>query len=175
MLKRGEKNVRAKRTLDEGGKLRKSRERVAAILEGTTMKRAKGSLRVLRRWCRPSEHECSVCHSTLGQAMTLLQRTVVTLSAVIKLIHAGYRCPGRACPGRGRVYRSTEADALALPRLTSGLDVVVLVGQLRLGKHLANHLLVQVQHPGNPGNLMALMGQTNTERDLLLSGWSLRS
>jgi hypothetical protein len=67
--------------------------------------------------------------------MTLSRRTVVTLQAVIKLLHAGYRCPDQACPGRHRVYRSAEADALALPGFTEGLDVVVLIGQLHLGKH----------------------------------------
>jgi hypothetical protein len=33
------------------------------------------------------------------------------------------------------MYRSVEADALALPGFTYGLDIVVLVGQLHLGKH----------------------------------------
>jgi hypothetical protein len=67
--------------------------------------------------------------------MTLSRRTVVTLSTVVKLIHAGYRCPDLSCPGRSRIYRSAEADALALPGFTYGLDIVVLVGQLHLGKH----------------------------------------
>ena len=66
--------------------------------------------------------------------MTLTRRTVITLSAVIRLIHAGYRCPERECPGYQRTYRSPAADALALPGFTFGLDVVLLVGQLRLGK-----------------------------------------
>jgi hypothetical protein len=67
--------------------------------------------------------------------MTLSRRTVVTLQAVIKLIHAGYRCPDLSCPGRNRTYRSAEADALALPGFTYGLDIVALVGHLHLGKH----------------------------------------
>jgi len=54
---------------------------------------------------------------------------------VIKLIHAGYRCPDRQCPGFQRTYRSAAADALALPGFTYGLDIVLLVGQLHLGKH----------------------------------------
>lgn len=99
------------------------------------MKRAKSYSSVQRRWYRPVEHECAVCHCTLRQAMTLSRRTVVTLQAVIKLIHAGYRCPDPQCLGRSRVYRSAEADALALPGFTYGLDIVVLVGQLHLGKH----------------------------------------
>jgi hypothetical protein len=34
-----------------------------------------------------------------------------------------------------RSYRSAAADALALPGFTFGLDIVMLVGQLRLGQH----------------------------------------
>ena len=99
------------------------------------MKRAKRYPTTIRRWYRPAEHECAVCHRRLRQAMTLSRRTVVTLQAVIKLIHAGYRCPDPQCRGRSRIYRSVEADALALPGFTYGLDIVVLVGQLHLGKH----------------------------------------
>jgi hypothetical protein len=67
--------------------------------------------------------------------MTLSKRTVITLSGVIKLNHAGYRCPDPQCAGHQRTYRSAAADALALPGFTFGLDIVVLVGRLHLGKH----------------------------------------
>jgi hypothetical protein len=67
--------------------------------------------------------------------MTLTRRTVITLEAVIKLIHAGYRCPDPQCEGHRRTYRSVQADALALPGMTYGLDVVLLVGRLRLREH----------------------------------------
>ena len=67
--------------------------------------------------------------------MTLTRRTVITLDGVIKLNHAGYRCPDVDCPGHQRTYRSPEADALALPYFTFGLDIVLLVGRLHLGKH----------------------------------------
>jgi hypothetical protein len=90
---------------------------------------------VIRRWYRPIEHECPECHRTLHEAMTLTRRTVITLNGVIKLNHAGYRCPDVDCPGHQRTYRSPEADALALPYFTFGLDVVLLVGRLHLGKH----------------------------------------
>ncbi len=90
---------------------------------------------VIRRWYRPLEHECPECHRTLHEAMTLTRRTVITLKGVIKLNHAGYRCPDVDCPGHQRTYRSPEADALALPYFTFGLDVVLLVGRLHLGKH----------------------------------------
>ncbi len=94
------------------------------------MKRARSYPNVLRRWYRPVEHECPECHRTLRQAMTLSKRTVITLAGVIRLIHAGYRCPDGQCPGHQRTYRSPAADALALPGFTYGLDIVLLVGRL---------------------------------------------
>src|SRR5260221_3982065 len=99
------------------------------------MKRRRTYASVTRRWYRPTEHECPVCHRTLQQAMTLTRRTVIRLDGVIRLIHAGYRCPDAQCPGHQRTYRSPAADALALPGFTYGLDIVLLVGRLRLGKH----------------------------------------
>jgi hypothetical protein len=99
------------------------------------MKPARSYPQVLKRWYRPAEHECPACHRTLREAMTLTRRTVITLQAVIKLTHAGYRCPDAQCPGHQRIYRSSEADALALPHMTYGLDVILLVGRLRLSEH----------------------------------------
>jgi hypothetical protein len=99
------------------------------------MKRARSYTNVLRHWYRPVEHECPDCHRKLRQAMTLSKRTVITLGGVIRLIHAGYRCPDGQCRGCQRTYRSPAADALALPGFTYGLDIVLLVGRLHLGKH----------------------------------------
>jgi hypothetical protein len=99
------------------------------------MKRSRNYPNVLRRWYRPVEHECSDCHRTLREVKTLSKRTVVTLAGVIKVTHAGYRCPDAHCPGSQRTYRSAAADALALPGFTYGLDIVLLVGRLRLEKH----------------------------------------
>ena len=99
------------------------------------MKRSRTYPQVSRRWYRPGEHECLVCQRTLRQALTLTRRTVITLEGVVRLIHAGYRCPDSQCEGHRRTYRSVQADALALPGMTYGLDVVLLVGRLRLGEH----------------------------------------
>src|SRR3989440_8817965 len=99
------------------------------------MKRCRTYPQVSRHWYRPIEHQCPVCQRTLRQAMTLTRRTVITLEGVIKLIHAGYRCPDRQCAGYQRTYRSVEADALALPGMTYGLDIVLLVGRLHLWQH----------------------------------------
>src|SRR5947209_1359435 len=99
------------------------------------MNHARSYPQVIRRWYRPLEQECPQCHRRLREAMTLTRRTVITLEGVIKLTHAGYRCPDVDCPGHQRTYRSPAADALALPHFTFGLDIVLLVGRLHLGKH----------------------------------------
>jgi len=99
------------------------------------MRHARRYANVIRRWYRPVEHECLECHRTLREAVAVSRRTVITLQAVIKLNHAGYRCPDPQCVGHQRTYRSVEADALALPHFTYGLDIVLLVGRLRLRDH----------------------------------------
>src|SRR6266516_4351323 len=91
--------------------------------------------KVIRRWYRPLEHTCPQCHRTLREAVAVSRRTVITLDGIIKLNHAGYRCPDVQCPGHQRTYRSPVADALALPYFTFGLDIVLLVGRLRLLEH----------------------------------------
>jgi hypothetical protein len=99
------------------------------------MKAARKFTQVRRRFYRPECYHCPVCQKRLRRAVTLSERTVVTLKEVIKLVHAGYRCPDPACAGHQRTYRSAQADALALPWFTYGVDVVLLVGQLRLQNH----------------------------------------
>jgi hypothetical protein len=78
---------------------------------------------------------CPACQNRLRRAVTLSERTVITLQGVIKVIHAGYRCPNSECAAHSRTYRSIQADRLALIGFTFGLDIVLLVGQLRLGLH----------------------------------------
>ncbi len=99
------------------------------------MKPAKQFAQVSRRFYRPEQRDCPICQKRLRRAVTLSERTVITLEEVIKLVHAGYRCPDSDCAGSQRTYRSREADALALPWFTYGLDIVLLVGRLRLQEH----------------------------------------
>lgn len=99
------------------------------------MKPAKKFAHVQRRFYRPEAFHCQDCQKRLQRAVTLSERTVITLEGVIKLVHAGYRCPDPNCQGHRRTYRSVQADALALPWFTYGLDVVLLVGRLRLSEH----------------------------------------
>ncbi len=99
------------------------------------MKPARKFAHVSRRFYRPEQYHCAECQRGLRRAVTLSERTVVTLEGVIKLVHAGYRCPDPQCAGHHRTYRSARADALALPWFTYGMDIVLLVGRLRLREH----------------------------------------
>jgi hypothetical protein len=99
------------------------------------MKKAKIYAEVTRRFYRPELYYCPECQRHLRRTSTLSQRKVVTLKGVIKVTHAGYRCPNPDCEARGRTYRSAAADALALPSFTFGLDVIILAGRFHFGKH----------------------------------------
>ena len=83
----------------------------------------------------PEQKSCLSCGTRLKRYATLSQRTVITLSGPMRVVHCGYRCPNLGCSSPERVYRSAQADALALPGFTFGLDIVVLVGRLKLGSH----------------------------------------
>jgi hypothetical protein len=99
------------------------------------MKKARKLPAVNRRFYRPEQSVCSQCQRRLRRAVTLSERTIITLQGVIKVIPAGYRCPNPECVARSRTYRSAQADQLALVGFTFGLDLVLLIGQLRLGSH----------------------------------------
>jgi hypothetical protein len=99
------------------------------------MSPAKTYEKVTRRFYRPEIYKCPECQKSLKRALTISERTVVTLNGVIKVTHGGYRCLNPECSLKSRTYRSAAADALALPRMTFGLDIVILAGKLHLGKH----------------------------------------
>ena len=67
------------------------------------MKHTRSSPNGTRRWDRPVERECPQCGRTLREAMTLRRRTGITLQEVLRLIHAGSRCPDPQCPGHQRI------------------------------------------------------------------------
>jgi len=96
---------------------------------------------------RPELTVCSTCQPRLRRHATVSERTVITLQGPLRLIHRSSRCPNAACATRLRSYRSAAADALALPSFTFGLDIVILVGHLRLTAHQTldevHHTLVE--------------------------------
>jgi hypothetical protein len=90
---------------------------------------------VKKQMFRPELQLCPFCQTRLKRAVTLSQRPIVTLEGVIQMDHRGYRCPNAQCEQRHRTHRSAAADALALPGFTFGLDLIVLVGTLKLSQH----------------------------------------
>src|ERR687894_3028560 len=99
------------------------------------MRRPKVFPQFTKRICRSEFTSCLTCGTRLRRYATLSERPIITLSGPIRLTHCGYRCPNPACSTARRSYRSAAADALALPGFTFGLDIVVLVGHLRLAQH----------------------------------------
>lgn len=88
---------------------------------------------------------------------------MITLKKVLRVVHCGYRCPVVECSGHNRQHRSCEADTLALPGFTFGLDMVLLVGQLRLREHQT----VDEIHRTLTERL-AVVGQTISRREMLV-------
>lgn len=105
------------------------------LVGGSSMKTARTFSHVTKHFYRPEQSFCPECQRHLRRAVTLSERTVITLQGAIKVVHAGYRCPNPECATPARTYRSPQADALALPGYSFGLDIVLLIGHLRLGQH----------------------------------------
>src|SRR6266571_4567631 len=99
------------------------------------MRKKKIYHQVVKRIRRPEISHCLECQSKLHRCVMISDRIIVTLKQVVRLVHCGYRCPHPECPGRTMLYRSAEADALALAGFTFGLDIVLEVGHLRLKEH----------------------------------------
>ena len=88
----------------------------------------------LRRLFRPEVIVCPTCQTRVPRYAPLSQRTGIILQGPIRLIHRGYRCPNTECATRMPSERGSRGAGLG--RLHgSPLDMVILVGQLRLGQH----------------------------------------
>ena len=126
------------------------------------MQTKKSYSQAIKRIFRSEITHCLTCQTRLRRCLTISQRTVVTLQQMIRVIHCGYCCPNRNCPDHQRLYRSTEADGLALPGFTFGLDIILLVGHLRLGEYRTvdeiHRLLMQ---------RLAPLAQTISRREIL--------
>jgi hypothetical protein len=83
----------------------------------------------------PEMVNCPTCKNRLKRYATLSHKTVITLQGPVYAVHCGYRCPKPGCQTNRRVYRSAACDALALPGFSFGLDVIALVGHLKLAGH----------------------------------------
>jgi hypothetical protein len=125
------------------------------------MRKAKHYAHVTKLTLRSEIEECLECQTRLRRC-TISRRTIITLTGVIRLTYCGYRCPNTACGGRKREYLSAAAMALALPGFTFGLDIVMLVGHLRL----AEHQTVDEVHQGLQRRL-APLSVTISRREIL--------
>jgi hypothetical protein len=126
------------------------------------MRTRKSYPQMVKRIYRPELTHCLECQTRLRRCRTISQRMIITLTQVIALTHCGYSCPLPTCPGYKHLYRSTEADALALPGFTFGLDVILLVGQLRLKEHKTVDEMHQVLI-----ERLAPLGQSISRREML--------
>ncbi|HEY1348612.1 MAG TPA: hypothetical protein VGF67_03175 [Ktedonobacteraceae bacterium] len=99
------------------------------------MKTRRHYSQVSRQTFRPELQVCPFCQTPLKRAVTLSQRSIITLEGGIELGHRGYRCPNGQCEQNHVLYRSAAADALALPGFPFGLDLIVLVGTLKRSRH----------------------------------------
>lgn len=126
------------------------------------MRKKRAIVQANKRIYHPEIRQCPTCGTRLKRVVTIAERTVITLSEVIKMVHCGYRCPVETCSGHSQLYRSSEADALVLPGFTFGLEVVLLVGHLRLRKHQS----VDEIH-GQVSEQLAAFGQTISLREIL--------
>lgn len=126
------------------------------------MNKKKRYNQMIKRILRPEVTHCLECQRKLQRCVTIADRMIITLKQVIRLVHCGYRCPQEECPSRKVLYRSAEADALALPGFTFGLDVVLEVGHLRLREHKT----VDEIHR-NLSEQLAPLGQTISRREIL--------
>ena len=111
---------------------------------------------------RPELTHCLQCQSKLQRCVTISDRMIITLKQVIRLVHCGYRCPHPECSGRKTLYRSAEADALALAGFTFGLDIVLFVGQRRLREH---QTVDEIHH--SLSEQLAPLDQTISRREIL--------
>jgi len=126
------------------------------------MRKKKRYPQAIKRIMRPELTHCLQCQSKLQRCVTISDRMIITLQQVIRLVHCGYRCPHPECSGRKTLYRSAEADALALAGFTFGLDIVLFVGQRRLREH---QTVDEIHH--SLSERLAPLDQTISRREIM--------
>src|SRR3989440_5380814 len=126
------------------------------------MRKQKRYPQAVKRIMRPEITHCLECQSKLQRCVTISDRMIITLKQVIRLVHCGYRCPHPDCSGGKRLYRSAEADALALAGFTFGVDIVLFVGHLRLSEHKTVDEIHQIL-----SEQLAPLAQTISRREIL--------
>ncbi len=126
------------------------------------MRKQKRYPQAVKRIMRPEITHCLKCQSKLQRSVTISDRMIIPLKQVIRLVHCGYRCPDPHCSGGKALYRSAEADALALAGFTFGLDIVLFVGSQRLKEHQTVDEIHQ-----SLSEQLAPLAQTISRREIL--------
>ena len=126
------------------------------------MRKKRSYEQVVKSIMRPELRHCLECQSKLQRCVTISDRMIITLTQVIRLVHCGYRCPQPECSGRKTLYRSAQADALALAGFTFGLDIVLFVGHQRLREHKTVDEIHQ-----SLSQQLAPLAQTISRREIL--------
>ncbi|MGB0383639.1 MAG: transposase [Ardenticatenaceae bacterium] len=76
---------------------------------------------------------CLHCEEELVRSHPFLRKTIISLNETAKVTNWGYCCQEDSCPPT--IYRSAEADGLALKGYNFALDVIVFIGQERFNQH----------------------------------------
>jgi hypothetical protein len=82
----------------------------------------------------PLRQECVNCGERLWVAYHA-QRTLMTFRGLVRLRLVVRRCRNAQCPLYHVPYRAEEEGAWALPHGEFGLDIILVIGQLRYGEH----------------------------------------
>ena len=82
----------------------------------------------------PRSQECVSCGKRLWVAYHA-QRTLMTFRGLVRLRLVVRRCRNQECDLYHLPYRAEEEGAWALPHGEFGLDIIIVIGQLRYGEH----------------------------------------
>lgn len=99
------------------------------------MKNLNKSSKPPKRWHRPKQRFCPVCHSVLKRDHILWRKRLIFLTGPVDVTSHAYQCPGTTCAGVKVTYFSEEAETLHLKHRRFGRDVIVHVGYRRFWYH----------------------------------------
>jgi len=99
------------------------------------MKTAKDYSQSKQLYYKPENKYCPHCNTPLKRSHTAWRKHIITLRATLHVTSYAHRCPNRACPEPGKVYRSAEAETLSLKYYQYGLDVIAKIGHLRFREY----------------------------------------
>ncbi len=82
----------------------------------------------------PEICNCPDCSQPLSRSHAVWSKTITTMNETAKVSNWGYRCRQESC-SNNLLYRSAQADGIALKGYNFGLDVIVFIGQQRFNQH----------------------------------------